>query len=208
MIGKKFGRSLVISAVEPATKGRLRFLCQCDCGALHESDGRHLRSGGTTSCGCLGREHVIAAAKSHGKSKTPDYMIWRSMKTRCTLPTVATYHHYGGRGISVCSQWMESFETFMKDMGPRPPGYSIERINNDGNYEPSNCKWASKSEQSINRRNSKFLEHDGLKLTQHEWSLKTGLSSQNIYTRLRMGWSVHRALTTPVNHPKKCQLPA
>jgi hypothetical protein len=120
------------------------------------------------------------------------------MRTRCTNPNVPNYKDYGGRGIAVCERW-RSFEAFLADMGPRPGlGYSIERINNDGDYEPGNCRWADRAQQSNNRRNNRLLTWNGETKTLAEWSRTTGLDYAALLARLNRGWSVERALSTPM----------
>lgn len=193
--GARYGRLVVVERVPPLAKKQARYRCICDCGNYQDADGRHLRGGTTTSCGCLTREKL----RTHGKSRTRDYGIWCTMKARCKYPSYPRWEDYGGRGISVCESWEKSFESFMEDMGPRPENGSVERIDNDGNYEPSNCRWGTDLEQANNKRNNIFFEHDGFKLTQAQWARKNGLSTSNIYTRLRLGWELSEALTTPVN---------
>lgn len=168
LIGQRFGR-LVVMADAGNIKGRSRWICRCDCGTTHITRGRSLKNGDTSSCGCFHIERLRSHAGEkrsvsaihfrHGcarkNAKTAEYTVWRGMIDRCSNPHSASWHHYGGRGISVCSKWRDSFETFLADMGPRPVGpsdrkralYSIDRINSDGNYEPSNCRWATQSQQ-------------------------------------------------------------
>lgn len=130
------------------------------------------------------------------------------MQTRCHNPNSEDYPNYGGRGIRVCERWRTDFAAFLADMGPRPSSrHSIDRFpNQDGNYEPGNCRWATAKEQQNNRRNNNFLTHAGLTLTITEWSLRTGLSRQTILHRLKRGQSVSRALTEPVNSKKSRKL--
>lgn len=197
ILNKRFTRLLVLHEVPAKRKNCRRFQCVCDCGKRPEVDLRHLRSGLTTSCGCLGRENSRESAITHGLSKTAEYKIWRGMKSRCNLETVKEFCFYGGRGIKVCDAWENSFEQFFLDMGPKPFGFSIERIDVNGNYEPSNCKWIPREHQILNTRATVFLEYAGQRLTQSQWAQKTGLSQQVIYTRLRRGWSIERTLETP-----------
>lgn len=157
-IGKRFGRLTVIGRLPSRGHGKgTKLICRCDCGNETEVFASNLTRGHTTSCGCLKREIVAAGAHTtHGKRQTRLYEIWRSMKQRCTNPNKINYARYGGRGIKVCSEWMESFEAFYE--WATTHGYkddlSLDRINNDGNYEPGNCRWATPKEQAANRRSA------------------------------------------------------
>ena len=136
----------------------------------------------------------------------PEYNTWRHMKYRCSDPACKKWAHYGGRGIKVCPQWMD-FETFRKDVGPRPsPAHTLDRINNDGNYEPGNVRWATFVEQNNNRSNNKWIEFNGETLTMAQWSVKTGINSRVLHRRIsRHKWDITRALTTPTRYqpPRK-----
>jgi hypothetical protein len=162
MAGKRFGRLLVLKHCG-LVGGHATWLCACDCGNRVDVPGGSLRSGLTRSCGCLRREVHAAACRrrtKHGDTAggriAPEYYSYTAMLSRCTNPKHDDWRHYGGRGISVCERWRESYSAFLADMGRRPTlKHSIDRINPDGAYEPSNCRWATPSEQRNNRRATK-----------------------------------------------------
>lgn len=162
LVGKKFHRLTVIS-FSRIRKNHILWLCQCNCGKIREVDGWQLSSGETKSCGCFSKESLIKRQTTHGMSRLRPYTIWEDMKQRCNNPLNSNYHNYGKRGIKICFRWEKSFIDFWEDMHK---GYSdslqIDRINNDGNYEPGNCQWVTQSKNLNNRRNSK---HDSPKIT-------------------------------------------
>lgn len=158
-----------------------------------------LTSGNTTSCGCLHREGLAARNRTHGMSRTPEYEVWQAMIARCHRPGATFYELYGGRGITVCDAWREPFEAFIADVGRRPSAaHEIDRIDNDGNYEPGNVRWATRTQQARNTRRNRVLAHDGRTLTLVEWSAETGIAAELIRARIdRLGWSVSDALSRP-----------
>lgn len=129
---------------------------------------------------------------------TREYTIWRNMRSRCVNPSDPNYVKYGARGIHICDEWRMDFVNFLRDMGRCPDGCSIERIDNDGHYEPGNCRWATAKEQANNRRSSRYITHDGETLTLSQWADRAGIRLQTLHFRLKLGWTVERALTTPL----------
>lgn len=161
MTGKRYGRLAVLEFSRKSSSGEYTWRCVCDCGNETYVSGYALRSGHTQSCGCLHSERtaeVRRSEKTHGLADTPEYRSWISMVQRVTNAASHNYPYYGGRGILICDRWLNGderrsgVECFLADMGKRPAGTSLDRINNDGNYEPGNCRWATRSEQVRNRR--------------------------------------------------------
>lgn len=148
MTGQRFSRLVVVRQSPLWRHGCAQWECLCDCGERVTVNGHTLRNGNTRSCGCLMRTHGES-----GPDRSPEYATWKGIKRRCSAPRCKDYKDYGGRGIRVCDRWLNSFENFLADMGRKPsPKHSIDRADNDGNYEPGNCRWATPSEQSKNRR--------------------------------------------------------
>ncbi len=141
----------------------------------------------------------------HGMCETSTYTIWRRMKVRCTKEDAKDFPRYGGRGISICERWL-SFENFLEDMGVRPEGMQIDRINNDGNYEPSNCKWVTPRENSNNRRSSVFIEYMGKKQTIAQWAREIGVGPKTLRNRILSGWTVDNALTLKADYRNRRKL--
>lgn len=185
-------------------------LCRCDCGAEKEVVDSVLRQGKTKSCGCLDRDVLIARNTKHGaasrQEKSITYISWGCMMNRCRSTSGRNKKHYVDRGITVCERW-HSYENFLADMGERPSKeYSIERENVDGNYELSNCKWATKSEQLNNRTDSvKFLFY-GIMMTVAEWAKISQIKPFTIYTRLNRGWPPQQAVWAPSGYYSKSQI--
>lgn len=146
------------------------------------------------SCGCLRSETSAAKAYKHGMSGSPEWRVWAHIRQRCHNPTDAAFAHYGGRGIRVCDRWRESFDVFYEDMGPRPEGTTIDRIDNDGDYEPGNCRWAPKQTQVENRRVTKRLTIRGETKLLTEWASELGIPRYRIYERLARGATDEEAL--------------
>jgi len=191
LIGQTFGR-LTVTSFSSVKHGERHWECLCTCGKTHIARGSHLKSGGVTSCGCYRTEQIIKAKTTHGArtrlNKQPnEYYIWQGIKQRCHNPKNTMYKYYGQRGIAVCDRWFNSYENFISDMGPRPSlEYSIDRINNDGNYEPSNCRWATPLIQG-NNKNLKTYTVLNMNLTITAWAKVLNISTNAIYKRIKKG---------------------
>lgn len=197
--GQRFGRLIALEELtERDRHGAIRWLCRCDCGAEKVVAGVALRNGLTQSCGCLHVESAAALNRRHGQYLSRTYKTWAGMIQRCTNPRKRYYEHYGGRGILVCDRWRNDFESFRADMGECPEGLSLDRIDVNGNYEPSNCRWATRAEQMNNTRTVTRLTVDGATKTLHEWASEKGINPRTLQKRLNSGWSHQNAVTTPV----------
>ena len=172
------------------------WIFQCDCGNKKIARVSHIKSGNIKSCGCLRKEKAGKLNKTHGMRYTREYNSWQGMKDRCHNENSPHYKGYGSRGITVCDRWRNSFENFFADMGKKPTsGHSIDRINNEGNYEPHNCRWATWREQENNKRNNHWLNYKGKTQTVAQWAREIGLSRMTLYKRLKRGWDIKKALT-------------
>lgn len=202
LTGERFGRWTVIDRAG----AEFAWNCKCDCGTRKKVGAQSLRRGDSTSCGCFQREEFAKKRYrlTHGAAgidRAPEYSVWSSMKDRCGNPKTKNFGDYGGRGIKVCERWL-SFENFADDMGPRPEGHSIERRDNNGNYEPGNCFWATRLEQNRNTRRNRFLTHNDETKCITEWTALKGFKENTIRQRLFMGWEVSRAIETPIRLQK------
>lgn len=193
MIGRRFGRWLVIGSAPKQDIKKLSWFCVCDCGVERAVVGTELRTGRSSSCGCLANELSRVRMTTHGKTNTHAYYTWSAMLSRCTLKKHPEYKHYGGRGITVCKEWC-TFEGFYADMGDPADGMTLDRINNDCGYYPENCRWATKTQQNENRRVTKWIEFDGVRKTQSAWAKQLGVCKSTIARRLKK-MSVEQALT-------------
>lgn len=185
---------LVISG-EPVYDGHhLKYPLQCDCGGSTWASSTELSRGVRKSCGCLHHSH----GETRGRDPSPEYKSWRAMKQRCYYPKSIGWENYGGRGIRVCDRWLNSFENFLEDMGRRPTlGHTLERKDNDLDYTPENCFWATKTEQSLNRRVTHWITLDGERLALSQWAERSGVSRATIQARLRYGWPERLAIFEP-----------
>lgn len=200
LTGQRFGRWSVLKRSGNDDQGAATWLCRCDCGKERIVRGYALRYGHTKSCGCLQSEQVTERDWKHGESRTQLYRVWTGIKKRCSNPRDPAYRNYGGRGICLCSEWLSSFEVFRDwalSHGYRD-GMSIDRIDNDGDYSPENCRWADAKTQCNNRRSNRRIDFNGQAHTISEWSDITGIPQDVIRYRLRAGWEEKRALTEKV----------
>lgn len=195
--GRRFGRLTAIRTDGNRGYGHV-WICKCDCGSEAEILGTSLRRGVSRSCGCLQKERNSITHRTHGMCNTPTWKTWAGIKARCLNPNEPAFKHYGGRGIKVCRKWLK-FEGFYEDMGTRPEGMSIERINNNGNYCKENCKWATQKEQCRNQRSNRKIEFKGRSKPIAQLAEETGINEACVRARIdRHGWSTEDALTVPV----------
>jgi hypothetical protein len=204
LTGKVYGRLTVISHSHftgfNKTK-RHHWICTCSCGVTKSFMACSLTGGYAKSCGCLKKEETLKRLITHGEGGkatiTKEYITWVSIKARCTRKTDKTYRWYGARGIVMCERWINSYETFLADMGRAPSQkHSIERNNNNGNYEPSNCRWATQKEQANNRRGNRIIEYNGIRKNLTQWCESLGLEYKKIHQRIHKGnWSIDDAFT-------------
>lgn len=184
LTGKVFNRLTVVGFAGIINK-RYKWNCICDCGNTTTVEQYLLTSGGSKSCGCYRKEFSSLKAKTHGMSKTSTYRIWCSMKQRCIDKNCEAYARYGGRGITICNEWLESFENFLKDMGEKPKGRSLDRIDNDGHYCKENCRWATRKEQSRNYSRNINVLYDEVKYCLTDLCEKLGINFKWASQRLR-----------------------
>lgn len=200
LTSEKFGRLLVLGRAKNKTykcgASVVQYICECDCGNKVIVSANGLRSGHTKSCGCLRREMGKESLFKHGHGNERIYRIWVHMRERCEKPNVREYKHYGERGIVVCDEWKNNFESFYE--WAITHGYeeclTIDRIDTNGNYEPSNCRWVTMKVQTNNRRNNHLITYNGQSKTVTQWAEEKGINPSTVFTRLSRGWSIERAL--------------
>ena len=199
LVGQKFGK-ITVRKFAYRNKSDKYWWGECECGTVRRYSTNSLVTGKVKSCG----RGVCNNAYKHGytlKSKKypAEYNLWHGMKKRCCNPTNKDYPRYGGRGIRVCDRWLRSFAKFKSDMGDRPsPLHSIDRKDNDGDYTPENCHWATRSEQARNERRNVWIEHNGRRMVQADWASELGCTSACISHRKELGWSDEKIVTTPI----------
>lgn len=185
--GLQFGRLTVAGYLGRIGRNNT-WECVCICGVRSAVSGGNLRNGHTQSCGCLHKERCSASSRTHGQATSPEYRTWARMKSRCLNKSTRNFHRYGGRGITVCESWINSFEHFFSDMGARPTSdHSLDRKNNEGNYEPGNCRWATAKEQANNTSANVLLTINGCKKPLSIWADENGLDRSVIVSRVANG---------------------
>lgn len=209
LTGMRFGKLVAEKIVGKSKSGSRKWLCKCDCGNETVVDQYHLSSGHTKSCGCINKELKYI----HGLSRSRIYKIYKGMKTRCYHKECPEYSNYGGRGIKICDEWLDEEKGFLNFYNwSNKNGYSeqltIDRIDVNGNYEPSNCRWVNRKVQMNNTRRNDFIEYNGEVHTLSEWAELYGIGNKTLFTRIhRLGWDIHRALNEPIHkefsHRKK-----
>jgi hypothetical protein len=204
--GKRFGRLMVIRRSSSHARGKLvhsYWVTRCQCGKVKEVRGSHLRSGNVRSCGCLTIEVMKARSTHHGEYDgtrwSPEYLAWRSIKGRCLNPRHSAYKDYGGRGITLSREWVDDPMAFIRHVGRRPSTtHSIERIKNNGNYEPGNVRWATDKEQQRNTRSNVLVTVRGVTLCLRAWAEKNRWKNLDLpSSRINRGWDPQRAVTVP-----------
>ena len=200
--GNRFTRLTVQGLAPSAGKRGAYWRCVCDCGAVKVVSAGSLRRGCTKSCGCFTKDRMRAARTTHGQSDRAEFNTWMGMRKRCHSPGYKDYEKWGGRGIVVCERWRNDFAAFMADMGPKPsPKHSIDRIDNDGNYEPGNCRWATPIQQARNTRTTRFQIGDQTKSLK-EWCEIYGMNYAAVKSRLQGGMPLVEALTLPLRQDR------
>lgn len=199
LTGQKFARLTVLGFA-----GQRFWYCRCECLNVTKVMAGNLKNSHTMSCGCFNSDKITTHGHVSGYKKSPTYKSWQSMLNRCQNSKNEYFKDYGGRGIKVCQSW-QKFENFLADMGERPEGKTLDRYpDNNGNYSPENCRWATKKEQQNNRRNSIFLTYEGKTQTMGQWEVEKGMCKSTLRSRIiKLGWPIEKAFTYPVKQKLK-----
>jgi hypothetical protein len=198
LTGQKFNRLTVIKRVENSKKGDVRWLCQCECGNSKIIAGDSLKAGMTKSCGCYNKEIASKRLKTHGLTKTRLYRIWSHIKERCYNPNHDAYKNYGGRGIKMCSEWLSDFVNFYNwaIINGYADNLTIDRINNNSDYNPKNCHWVNRTYQNRNRRNTIKFTYENESKTLQEWAEIKNIKYHTLYQRVyKLNWTIEKAIT-------------
>lgn len=206
LAGRTFGRLTALHVTERRQGHQTIWRCRCECGEHADVSRSNLLSGNTRSCGCLASEAYRTASLTHGhttgRQRPRLYTIWSGMKDRCSNPRNQNFRRYGGRGIAVCEEWLDFavFHDWARENGYRS-GLTLDRIDNDGPYSPGNCRWVTRKAQAYNTSRNRYLKFNGKRQTVREWAEELDMRPNTLTMRLRIGWSVEKALTTPVQPP-------
>lgn len=199
--GQRFGRLVALGPVARDASRNVKWKCLCDCGNTSNVLSANLLCGQTKSCGCLQKEVAMCHNTTHGLRNSTLYKVWTSIIQRCTNPKDKSHANYGGRGIAICNEWQHDFNAFHDYVSQLPhcgeEGYTLDRINNDSGYSPGNLRFATSTEQNRNQRKNILITHDGKTQCVLAWAEEIDLSYDALRSRLRRGWSIERALTTP-----------
>lgn len=190
MIGEKYGRLTVISFIKKDRNGKKVYLCSCECGNTKNVVAGNMKSDRTRSCGCLQKEKAKEAKTTHSKTQTGAYKSWSAMKRRCANRGSKDSKYYTDKGIKVCDRWLESFENFYKDMGDRPEGMSLDRLDNSKGYSLENCRWATKKEQTLNRGATIMIEIHGVEKCVKDWCKELKLNNNTLRSRVKEGYDI------------------
>lgn len=199
--GQTFNRWTVIGYDYGSSKKEARWVCKCACGDYKSVSGSSLRKKTSKSCGCLKGEiasKIGKQTKTHGLSGHRVYNLYQSMVNRCHSPNHISYKNYGAKGVRVCDRWLNSFESFIEDMGVPNPNDSIDRINNNLGYHPDNCRWVGKEKQNRNKSNNIKLTFSGRTMNMADWAREINIGISTLYARYKAGWSDDRIISTPL----------
>lgn len=199
-VGHVYGRLTVLEII--SSNGLSQARVACSCGNVTVMQLSRVRNGYVFSCGCLKRKN----GQKHGLRHIPEYPVWVAMIARCERLTRKDYPNYGGRGIKVCEQWRKSFGDFIADMGRRPPGLTLERVDNDGPYCRENCVWATREQQGWNRQRTRMLTAGGVTKPVLQWAREIGMHKDTLLGRIENGWTPEKAISAPVGRSNKSQL--
>lgn len=201
--GQKFGRLTVIGYAGQDKERKSMWFCRCKCQKITKVQIANLKKGHTSSCGCINIEKIKERSITHGHSRggneSPEYRTWQNMLTRTQNPNNKSFPDYGGRGIQVCDRWKDSFENFLADMGKRPKNTSLDRKENNLGYSKENCRWATRKEQSNNKRSNVSFIYAGKTQTLTQWANELGITVVTLWMRLNAyGWPIEKAFNTPI----------
>jgi hypothetical protein len=200
--GRRFGRLVAKSIAPYRLNNTIIWECICDCGNVKDTRAALLKKGITRSCGCLAAENKPPIRVTHGMTGYSGIKTWEGMVRRCTNPKDKDFALYGARGIKVCDRWLDP-RNFAEDMGEKPAGCSLDRIDSNGDYCPENCRWATPTEQGANKRNNRLIEHDGKVLHMSEWCRRLGVKPSTVLNRIKSGMDPSLALTMPSRRQRR-----